>query len=218
MKKLLALILALCLVFAFAGCGSEPTHIRGEQQSNTSSEETLSLGAVDGLTYENKFIGIGCKLSDEWAFYTDEEIRELNNITADVMGEEFQEAIEIATIVYDMYASTANGDTVNVNLEKASALQLLSLDLNENYKAIFDEIKPSFESQGFSNVAYELGSVNFSGKEFPCINITAEYMGLTMYETLLSIKCSGYLANMAVASLDKSVLDATLASFYTVEK
>ena len=35
------------------------------------------MNLAGGITYENKFIGIGCKLDSNWAFYTDEEIKEM---------------------------------------------------------------------------------------------------------------------------------------------
>lgn len=217
MKKLLALVLALSLVFCFAGCGTSPEDVRGEQQDNTASDKEFSMGAVEGLTYENKFIGIGCKLSSDWAFYTDEEIKELNNLSEEIMGDELTETIKEADIVYDMYASTAEGDTININLEKATALQVLSLDLKENFKAIFDSLKTSFEGAGFTDVNYELSTVKIGDKDFDCMNITMKLEGVTLYETLISIKCSNYLASIAVASIDKATVDSALASFYLVD-
>ncbi len=231
MKKLLALLMILVMLFSFAGCGEEKD-VRGEQTDNTKSdvvsedetdsqdEETeseaeFSMGSVAGLKYENKFIGIGCNLPEGWSFYTDEQIKELNNVAIDMAGEEYEEMIKDASIVYDMYAESSNQmDNINVNLEKGTALQFAAFDVVENYKAIASTVISSYENMGYTNCEYEISEVTIDGKKFDCMNFTAEISGLTMNQTMISIKCSNnYVANIAVTSAENNVADI-LNAFY----
>ena len=86
MKKLLATMLCAVMMISLVACSGSPSEeeVRGEQTSNEESQdesevestEEFSLGETENLVYENKFIGIGCKLESDWYFYNDEEIME----------------------------------------------------------------------------------------------------------------------------------------------
>ena len=109
MKKLIVIMLCLMMMTSLIACSKSPSEgeVRGEQTTNEktqeeseaeTSEKEFSLGETDGLVYENKFIGIGCTLEDNWSFYSDEEIMELNNYTADVAGEDYEKIMEGADL------------------------------------------------------------------------------------------------------------------------
>ena len=246
MKKLLAILLALTMIFAFAACGSTPSEddVRGEQNVNTTEASTpadndanapsedatntpagdtvdtpteeateattentteaqFSLGAVEGLNYENKFIGIGCNLPSDWTFYTDEQIRELNNIATDYIGEDFKEAIANAAIVYDMYAhSNDQLKNINVNLEKVNAVTLAMIDLADVYKQNEALVKQSLENMGYTNITFDYGTVMIEDETFACMRTTAQYNGVTMYQLCFATKCNGYIANFTIATFN----------------
>ena len=105
MKRVLALALAAMMLFALAACGEDTATPTTTAPAAGSS---LELGKVNGLTWENEFIGLGCTLTSDWTFKTDEEIRQLNNIVEDALdadladrfGEEIEAtAAEIATLI-----------------------------------------------------------------------------------------------------------------------
>lgn len=218
MKKLLALLMALVMVFTFAACGTNNGDIRGEQTGGESSEAEFSLGSASGLTYESKFIGIGCKLDEGWTFYTDAQIKELNNVAEDMAGEEYSEAMKNATVVYDMYAVSGNQtDNISVNLEKANAVQLLTLDIAKNFEAVYPTLKTSLENIGCTDVNYTLGKVTIGGKEFDCMDVTSKINGIAMYQKLVAKKCNGYLANITITTVNEDATDDIIAKFYLVK-
>lgn len=237
MKRVFALLLVIAILFSFSACTNNDADIRGEQSTNspstsetqstngsseeettTPSTEEFSLGSSNGLTYENKFIGIGCTLESGWTFYTDEQIKELNNLATDLAGEEYQEAIKNSTVIYDMYAvSDDQMSNMNVNLEKVNPLTLAVLDIETNYETAYSTLKQAFENVGYTDVTYEIGSVEIAGTEHKCLNISAQISGIAMYETIISIKCNGYLANITVTTLNENTIDSILANFYAVE-
>lgn len=184
-------------------------------------EETgvdFELGTTDGLVYENAFIGLGCTLPSDWTFYSDEEIMQLNNYTADVMGEEYKELMESAQIVYDMYADDSTGmNNINITLEKIDNRMLASVDVADIYAqnaAMFVEM---YTSMGCSNVVAEPTTFDIGGEEFDGIAISAEINGSTLYQKCFGVKCNGYLASIAITAYADDVTDDIISSFYLVD-
>lgn len=266
MKKLLAILLALTMIFAFAACGSTPSEedVRGEQnvnttQANTPTEDTnepagdvidtpagdtnepsgdvidtpteeatepteetteaeFSLGDVQGLNYENAFIGIGCNLPSDWTFYTDEQIRELNNMTLDLAGEEFEAAITNAQLIYDMCAvSNDQLKTINVNLEKIDPVTLAMIDLADVYQQNTALVKQGLENMGYSDLTFDYGTVMIEDETFACMRTTAQYNGATMYQLGFATKCNGYIANFTIATFNENTVDDVLSYFYLIK-
>ena len=73
-------------------------------------------------------MGIGCQLSDDWTYYTDEQLAELSGVVAE-SSEEMQKAMEDGKSTYDMFASAMEGlVTINVVYEDLGALYGKLLD------------------------------------------------------------------------------------------
>ncbi len=206
--------------------GAETTdeEVTGEETTDTEvveDEETtdaFELGTTDGLVYENAFIGLGCTLPSEWTFYSDEEIMELNNYTADVMGEEYEELMKDAQIVYDMYAVDATGmNSINVSLEKIDNRMLAGVDVADIYAqnaAMFVEM---YTSMGCTNVVAEPTTFDIGGEEFDGIEISADISGYTLYQKCFGVKCNGYLASIAITAYDSDVTGDIVSNFYLVD-
>ena len=220
------------MCFVFVSCSSGEEDIRGEQivnndvQSDTlednsdNNEETaeFSLGATDGLIYENKFIGIGCSLDEGWTFYSDEEIQDLNNYAADVAGEDYEEAMKAADIVYDMYAISDNQlDNIKVNLQKVNNIALEQLDIKENFENTIPELRKAFENMGYTDLEFEITSVSINGEEVMCLQSYGVIDGLTMYQKIVSIKCDGYLSNITVTTYQEDLVDSVFETFYYIK-
>ena len=213
MKKMVALLLALVMVCSLASCG-----VLDQLEDLGVTDREFELGDIDGKNYENEFIGLGCMLDDEWTFHTEEQMRELNNIAEEILSDDFEEAVANAEIVYDMSASHSNQtDSINVNMEKVKASTLAKLDLSENFEAVFDMVKTEYLKLGYTNIEHEIGTVEIDGKEFTAMNITANTQTVTMYQTLIAVKCTGYLANIAITTAGEDRTDAILDRFYVVK-
>lgn len=228
MKSVTVPVVALLLSFALCAC-AEPAEPRGEVIVNTtqSAPETtqateepagLSIGETAGQTYQNAFIGIGCTLPEEWTFYTDEQIRELNAISAELAGEEYQKALEAATVIYDMYVIHDNGmDSINVNLEKINGLYLATLDLKENMENAAGMLEQALGNMGYTDFTYRLATTAIEDEEFVCMDTVSRYDDIIMYQRLISVKCNGYLANITVTTFDENRNDILMESFFLTD-
>ena len=221
MKKLLALLLVGIMLCGLCGClGDE--NVRGEvnapdktESENTESEE-FSLGETLNNSYKNKFLGLSCTLPEEWVFYTDKQILELNNIVTDSVGEEVKEMLENATIIYDMYATNPNnGSSINVNLEKISLVQSATLDLKQTLEAQFPALKSGLENMGYTDVVAEYAKIKVDGKEFDGAKVSGKIQGVDFYETVFTLKKGVYLANVTIATFSSDA--DTILSYFSVE-
>ena len=181
-------------------------------------EPEFTLGTVEGNVYENTFIGIGCTLGSDWTYYSDEKIREINNAAASLAGEEFRQMMANATVVYDMYAAHSNQiNTVVVNLEKVDKVQLAVLDLEENLKNTIPALKQSLGNMGFTNFITEIGKVKIGDTDVVCLNVTSSLGEFKMYQTLVTIKCNGYLACLTFSGESFESINRALSCFYWLD-
>lgn len=237
MKKLLALTLVIIMVCSLSGCGlvknivnrylNKPqTDINYEinefadvtEVTETQAEEkTFSLGTISGTTYESEFLSIGCTLSDDWTFYTDEEIKELNNMSTDLAGEEYEKLMEQSTIVYDMMASSNDQlSSVNIVLEKSNEMAVSAFDLEKNGDVIAQSAKPSLENIGFTDVNYTITTTEFLGEEVQCLKWDMKMGTMDYYEIQVFVKAYDYLATITVAADKISTCEDILDSFYAL--
>ncbi len=232
MNKIISVILALSMILMLGACSPKEKEIRGEQivnddiQSedveddveNNSEKDDFSLGETNGLAYENSFIGIGCNLGEDWSFYNDEQIKDLNNYAADVAGEDYVEAMKAADIVYDMYAIHDNQlNNINVNLQKVNQIALSQLNLEENFENTIPELEKAFENMGYTDLEFEITTVDVDGEEVMCLKSCGVIDELMMYQKIISIKCDGYLSNITVTTYQEDTVDEVFGKFHYVK-
>ena len=175
------------------------------------------LGTTEGSRYENARIGLGCILPEGWNYSSEEDIRLMNNATAELAGDTYLELIENATVFYDMLAMDADElNNINVNLEKLNALQLTLLDVAENYKAAVPYMREMFENMGYTDFSSEIVDVILDGETVPAMRTTAQISGIRVYQLMLSVKCDGYLANIAVTTYIEDTTADILSNFYRI--
>lgn len=234
MKKIAALLLCALLALNTVSCSNDKLLVNeGETQENrpvvtepvssetdavTEEKRDLALGNIDGNTYKSDFIGIGCTLGDGWVFYTDEQIAELNGIRDSLLDDEYLEQMKKATVLYDMYAANqAQSSTINITLEKGTKLGVFMTDIDAVLTKSVDSLKSSFENMGGANFKYELRDVKIGDETFNGMDIYVEINGVPLYETMICIKSSEYLAYVCVASYVDNLSDEILGTFFTVD-
>lgn len=216
MKKVLICLLAVSMVLAMAGCDL-PSFLNMEEIIPTTPKE-LSLGTVSGSKYESEFIGIGYTLPSGWSFYTEDQIKEMNQYVEDKADQNYLDLIKNADIVYDMMATSSAGtDNVLVTLEKKPAATLDKIDLKQSLETSFKAFKTSFENMGYRNISHEITTVTIDGKGFDAMHINATYGGMKMYQTCIVIKCNGYLATIAFTTFDAAGTAPLLENIYLLK-
>lgn len=202
MKRLLIILLSAIMLLSLPSCSS-------------ASEPEFSLGTVHGNVYENPFIGIGCALGDEWSFFSDEEIMKQNNVAADLAGDEYKKQMLSADVIYDMFASHSNQvSTIGVNLEKINKLKLSALDVDSYLEEAVPSIKQSLGNMGFVNITHSIESVKIDSTDFTCLNVVSELGEFKMYQTIVAIKCNGYLASVTFSGDSPEAIASTVECFY----
>ena len=198
MKRAAGLLLALVLVLSMAACGKKDGD-GGDSQSG------FQRGTIENGIYTNTFVGIGCQLSDDWTYYTDEQLAELSGVVAE-SSEEMQKAMEDGKSTYDMFASAMEGlVTINVVYEDLGALYGKLLDEAGYLEIAVPKLEDALASMGLSNVKVEQTPVQFAGLVREGAVISGEMDGVPMYETLVCIKQEGYMCCVTMCSWTEDI-------------
>lgn len=222
MKKLFVMFLTMMLAISFVACGDSDTDIKGsiktENEKNTNTEEIeLSMGHAEGNIYESEFIGIGFQLPDNWSFYTEEQIKAMNNIAADLMEEEYAEAIANANIVYDMYALDALGNNVNINIEKLNVASALAYTEEEHVEATVGTLEDALSSMGLGEVTANVTTVTIAEEEHHAIDVVCVGEQITLYEKVICIKIGRYMANVTITTVGNDATSEIIKQFYELD-
>ena len=205
MKRFFMLILAVAMLTSLASCSPAP-------------EPEFTVGTVEGRIYENPFIGIGCNLSDEWTYFTNEQIMQQNNVAAELAGEEYKQLMANATVFADMFASHSDQvSTVGVNIEKIDKVELAVLNIKSYLETAVPSIEQSLGNMGFVNITHSIESVKLDGRDVTCLNIISELGAFKMHQTIVAIKCNGYLACITFSGDSTESIDSALSNFYWLE-
>ena len=184
--------------------------------SQQEEEPSISLGTSSNNVYENSFLGIGCTLDDQWTFASDEEILANNQMTKDMIGEEYKEVLESAAVINDMLATHSNGmNTVNINLEK---LPLTGLAITEEQycQASSANLESALANMGLEISSVQVSSLEFAGKEHACIKVEGSYSGVKVYETLVAFKQGSYISCITACSWYEDTTLEILSAFYAL--
>lgn len=226
LKKVIALILAMCMVLSAAACGTTNEDIRGEikndgesidNEDGTSEEEdeiVLSVGVASGSVYESEFMNIGWTLPEGWTFMTEEEMATMNQVVADMLGnEDIASQIEDGETFCDMSAYNAVGETINIQIEKMAATTALTVDEVAYADIALEQLPAVFEPLGYS-VKCEKQQITLAGKTCEGVYVELGYQGAYIYEKMALIKVGQYMCVITVASASMDVINAIYNNFY----
>lgn len=232
MKKMLALTLALALCLSLTACTFKvsvpsldnkettaatepkteapateaPSTEAPETEAPTEGEETVSIhGTVEGNTYTNKTLNVKFTVPDGWSFYTDEQIAEQNNQSAELFeGTDLAEAIKTAGQLVDMMAAKGDGSNANLVIQPAQAIMSTYTDkqifelLEENYKA-------QFGSSGMEIKEYETVEMPALGEDRAALRMVIEMAGFQMTEYQIWLRDSEeYYGILTLTLLDEA--------------
>ena len=76
-----------------------------------------------------------------------------------------------------------------------------------------DEVIAALESMGLTDVKYELGTMQFAGKEHACVYITGQINGTTLYETQVCVKNGNYVGSITASTVGGDGTGEILGAF-----
>lgn len=224
MKKWMSLILATAMVLSLTACGGMEdvcgTLGGGESAPTSTPQEdaTFDFGTTVGGTYENKFIGLGCTLGSDWSYKSDAEIRELNQMTLDMVGDELANQIENAQVLYDMAAYHSNqADNIIVTLEKLTLAQVIATNLETMYEQSGPQVVSALSNMGYANVEWTVTEATVGGKTFAAMKVTSTINEVPMYQLSVATKCGKYIASVAITTFAEDKTQSILDAFYLVD-
>ena len=185
-------------------------------QAETADTAAL-FGAVSGDKYENPFIGMGCQLKD-WHYYTNEEIEQINQLTAERISEALD---EMPGQNFTVMAADTSDSLMNVNIQIRNMKEYISVFNQYGIQYIaensLDQLKSSLESAGMSDIQLSLGSVNIGGEDFACIGGQYVFSGITMYYKQLWALRGDYVVYITATTVLADRTDEVFSDFYLLQ-
>lgn len=185
-----------------------------DKEEEKEEEKEFAFGVTNGKQYKSDFIGISCTIPEDWDFFDEESIKELNDIALDAMDDDIAEKLKNANVIYDMYASNAStADNVNINLEKIPSYMASNLNVEEVLKKQFTTIEQSLESAGASVDEIKYIEIGVDGQKFDGISINSTVSGTKLYQKMVAFNRGNYLVYITATSFDANGADEILSFF-----
>lgn len=233
MKKFIAMLLALVLVFSLCACGSKddvsgslaPADKGGSTSGSVSQtpepaqepEEEIEAGNLVGGRYENEFLGIGCELDDNWVYATQEELAEMIGQTADLFDEESAEQLKNADMFYDMLASSSDGlVSINVVIQNLGVLYGAVLSEEEYVSISTQNLEEQLGTAGFTDISWEQTAPDFAGQQHVGLHISSKIQGNDYYTSQVYIKAGSYMAVISFNSFLEDIGEDLMANFFAL--
>lgn len=199
MKKWLALLLAVVMLFALVACD------KGEEKKE---EETINIsrGTIESKIYTNTSLGVKFTMPDGWRYYTDAEIASLLNMSADMMfGENFKNALKNSPTVFDMMAvEPVSGTNVQVLYENLSKTAYTDITVEQYIEILEQQLKNASGMSVTFPDTYE--TVKLGNTEFTKVECQTVAYGVSMTQVYYLYKLDGFMCSVIV----------TIATGYTV--
>ena len=215
MKKknsLLALLLAALMLLA-VGCGGA-----GDKEPEQEAEKKeYAAATVENGVYTSEFAGLTATLDQNWQVLTQEEIAQIAGLTAAmVTDEDLKNALNSGETVYDLYAMTATGATVNITVGDLGLIYGKLLDMKTLAQSVADQLVPAFTSMGFENTTAEIATVPFAGAQETAVVVSGQLQGVNMYEVLVCKKVGNYVYTITACTYGEDGTADILALFQSL--
>lgn len=205
MKRFVAMLLALCMVFCLCACGGE-------------KEAEVKTGTVNGYTYENTFLGIGCKLDENWTYSTQEELAQMIGQTAEIFDDDYAEKLKDADMFYDMAAVAAEGlVSINIVIQNIGLIYGMAMSEDKYLEVAEEQMAEQLGNAGMENVQTERITADFAGAERGGLHITCTISGVPYYCTQMCIKQGKYIASISMSSFSEDLGSDMMDYFYGLE-
>lgn len=215
MKKknhLLALLLAALMLLA-VGCGGA-----GDKEPEPEEQKKeYAAATVENGVYTSDFAGLTATLDQTWQVLTQEEIAQIAGLTSTlVTDEDLKKALSSGETIYDLYAMTATGATVNITVGDLGLIYGKLLDMKTLAQSVLDQLVSAFTSMGFENMAAEVATIPFAGAQETAVVVSGQLQGVDMYEVLVCKKVGNYVYTITACTYGEDGTADILALFQSL--
>lgn len=205
MRKVIAMLLALCMVLCLCACGSKE------------EEASVRTGTLDGYKYENKFLGIGCELDENWTYASQEELARMIGLTAEMFDDDYADKLKEQDMFYDMMAVAAEGlVSINIVIQNIGLLYGTALSEEKYLDLAGEELETQLGSAGMDNIETTRITKTFAGAEHNGIHISSTVQGIPYYCTQMCFKQGKYIATISLCSFSEDLGDDLMTYFYAL--
>lgn len=182
--------------------GTEPNTSQSNPENKVPKDDIMGTFNEGTNTYKNDFIGLSCKVGNEWEVFNREQIAQLLGLTAAMVNNEtLAELLTSGQTVIVFYAQKDSGATnINIGLEDLGAMYGSTLDEQQYANLAAPQMAPMLESMGMTGVTTNIETINFAGSEHPAIHVSGSLQGVTLHETAVCIKVGNYMAIITITS------------------
>ena len=162
-------------------------------------------GVVSEDAYENEMLDLRVALPEGWVFYTDEQIAQVNNITAEVMADsDVAELIGKNGQFIDMMMASAATNNINLMIQ-ASQPMLSSYSDEQIFTLSEQNFKAQFQASGLSVSKYEPVTMQVGGEERTVLHLVLSINDAEMDEYQIWFRNdSDYMGVLTLAIADGS--------------
>ena len=148
-------------------------------------------GVTDGKAYVNEYLNLKIALPKGWTFYTDEQIAQVNNITAESLAKtDFADLIAQSGQFIDMLCSDVSGNNINFVIQPRQSLLDSYTDLQ-----IFQLSEQTFTTQmkaaGMEMLYYDPMIAQISGEDHDVLHMVLDISGTNVEEFQLWFREGG---------------------------
>ena len=162
-------------------------------------------GVVSEDAYENEMLDLRVALPEGWVFYTDEQIAQVNNITAETLaGSDVAELIGKNGQFIDMMMASAATNNINLMIQ-ASQPMLSSYSDEQIFTLSEQNFKAQFQASGLSVSKYEPVTMQVGGEERTVLHLVLSINDAEMDEYQIWFRNdSDYMGVLTLAIADGS--------------
>ncbi len=203
-RKLMALVLAIMCV-----CMMMPV-----QAETATMDVDEMFGTVTDDTYENPFLGLGCRL-EGWHYYSDEELQGVNQRTKAALSDEFDDLVD-QNIGLMMVEQPGGMQNVNIQLQNiknnVSIYELMGTKtVAENS---ISEFKLPLEAANFTDIQLEVGEQTIGDQTFTCMIGQYKIKGVQIYFRQVWFVQDIYLVTVTATTVLEDKTEEVFSQFY----
>ena len=221
MRKAIALILLLSLLFALGGCAGNEQTAPSELPSVTDAPDAPPaayyagelpadvFGVFDEESYTNEAFGVSYLRDGSWSFYTMQELTALNGAAP---GDGEKEILKSAGFVYDMYARSGL-ETLGFALAIPSVRFGRSMTEQEYAQAVKDASARDYAGADYDVVSDEIGTADFGGAQHACFYLTVAANGMVFHTEQIFLQHGDLIGVIYVSAENEEARNALLGRF-----
>ena len=231
MKKLIAILLVLTLLVGLlTACGSEVPSGQVDPvptESPATTEDTVSLGRLEGGVYTNPYMGIGCDLDERWTYYSAKELQELPEDISEMMeGSDMEELLSKYPSITDMLAENSESyASINVVYTYLPLTERLAYKLMNNDTLIDttlengeSSMRSSYESMGLEDITFEKVIITFLGENRTALKTHGTTSGVDYYILqVFDYTLGAYGVTVTASCFGEDITQELLDQFYAVD-